>query len=172
MGLRWAVLYVHVLAAMFWIGEMLFLALVAGPYSRTLPAEERAELFRSLGRRSRPYAWTAIGLLLVTGVANLLLMGIRPAELFAWSFYLTPLGTVLGLKLAAVAVLLVGVVGHDVVLVERSARLGERLRREGPSPALLAEIERARRWASWLGRMNLFLALVVSLLGTGLVVGA
>jgi putative copper resistance protein D len=172
MGLRWAVLYLHLLAATFWIGEMLFLALVAGPYSRTLPAAERAELFRSLGRRSRPYAWTAIGVLLVTGVGNLLLMGIAPAQLFMWAFYRTSLGQVLGLKLAAVALLLVGVVGHDVILVERSARLSERVRRDGPSPALLVEIERARRWASWLGRVNLLLALVVSLLGTGLVVGA
>jgi putative copper resistance protein D len=172
MWLRWGVLYLHLLAAMFWIGEMLFLALVAGPYSRTLAAADRAELFRSLGRRSRPYAWTAIGVLLVTGVGNLLLMGLAPAQLLTWAFYRTSLGQVLGLKLAAVALLLAGVVGHDVVLVERSARLGERLRREGPSAALLAEIERARRWASWLGRVNLLLALVVSLLGTGLVVGA
>ncbi|MCL6596148.1 MAG: hypothetical protein K6V73_08045 [Firmicutes bacterium] len=165
---RRAVLYRHLVAARFWIGEMLFLALVAGPYGRTLHPPAQAELVRSLARRSRPYAWTAIGVLLVTGVANLLLKGIGPAELFSWAFYRTPLGTALGRKLAVVALLLAGAAGHDAVLVERSACLGERLRREGPSPALLAEIESARRWAPWLGRANLALALVVGLVGTGL----
>ncbi len=171
MWLRWAVLDLHLAAAIFWIGEMMFLAVVVGPYSRTLPPRQRRELFVQLGRRSRPYAWTAIAVLLVTGVANMALMGIAPLSLLDPALWRTTLGGVLALKVLAVGVLLVLVALHDVVLVARSARVDRRIGVEGPSEALVAEAARLRRWASWLGRVNLVLALIVAFLGTGLTLG-
>lgn len=171
MWLRWAVLDLHLMAAIFWIGEMMFLAVVAGPYSRTLPPRQRGELFRQLGRRSRPYAWSAIGVLVVTGVANVPLMGIAPSALLHPSFYRTPVGLVLGLKVLAVGVLLVLVALHDIVLVNRSTTVARRMEADGPLPELATEAARLRGWASRLGRLNLVLALVITFLGVGLGTG-
>lgn len=169
--LRHVVLYLHLLAAVFWIGEMLFLAAVVGPYSRTLAADVRRDLFQALGRRSRPWAWSAIGVLLVTGVLNVVLMGVPLGDLLKGLFWRTAFGTAFADKLAAVFLLLVGVFYHDVVLAGRSARLGQRVRTEGARPALLRDVERTRRAASWAGRVNLLLALVVVWFGLGLTLG-
>jgi putative copper resistance protein D len=169
--LRLLVLYVHLLAAMFWIGEMLFLAVVVGPYSRTLAPAQRAELFRQLGRRSRPYAWAAILVLLATGVGNVALMGIPFTQIVQHSFLASPLGAALALKLATIAVLLLSVIWHDLVLAERSARLQREMQARGPRPDLLAAAERTRRAAGWLGRLNLVLALVVVFFGVELMLG-
>ncbi len=171
MWLRTIVLYLHLLAAIFWIGEMLFLAVVAAPYARTLDPKERSNLFQNLGQRSRPYAWSALGLLIVTGILNVHFMGIPLADLFQPAFYRTGLGSTLGPKLALVAVLLLGVLYHDVILVNSRARLSARLRKEGPSPELTAALERSRRLASWMGRINLILALLVAWFGVSLVTG-
>jgi putative copper resistance protein D len=172
MGLRELVLYLHLVAAMFWIGEMLFLAAVLGPYGRTLPPEERGALFREVGRRSRPYAWTAIGVLVATGIANALLMGLTPAAAVQPSFVASPVGITLGLKLVTVVALIVSATWHDVVLAERSARLQAQIRAHGPRPDLVGAAERTRRVASWLGRLTLLLALRVTFFGVQLVLGA
>lgn len=169
--LRDVVLYLHLLAAVFWIGEMLFLAAVVGPYSRTLPAEVRRDLFQALGQRSRPWAWSAIGVLLVTGVFNLALMGVPLGDLVSGVFWRSGFGATLAFKLGTVLLLLVGVFYHDVILAGRSARLGERMHTDGTRPELLREVERTRRAASWAGRVNLFLALVVVWFGLGLTLG-
>lgn len=63
---------VHLLAALFWLGGMLFLALVGAPALRGLDDPElRGRLFADIGRRFRRAGWWAIGVLLVTGTLNL-----------------------------------------------------------------------------------------------------
>ena len=47
--LRQAVRFLRILAAGFWMGEILFVALVVGPVGRTLPPGERVALFREAG---------------------------------------------------------------------------------------------------------------------------
>lgn len=172
-GVQWrtVILYLHLLAAIFWIGEMLFLALVAGPYARTLEPRQRSALFQALGQRSRPFAWGAVGVLLVTGMLNVHFMGIPLADLVQPQFYSTGLGAVLGPKLASVLVLLCGVGYHDVFLVRKRAGLMRRLETEGPQPDITRALERSRRKASWAGRFNLILALLVAWFGVSLVTG-
>lgn len=74
----------HVLAAMLWLGGMLFLAVVGAPVLRGLEPALRARLFHQLGVAFRRAGWIAIAVLLATGVLNLHFTGVlRPASLGA-----------------------------------------------------------------------------------------
>jgi putative copper export protein len=141
----------HVLAALVWVGGMLFLGLVGAPVLRRVePASLRARLFRDLGRAFRPVGWAAIGVLLVTGVLNLRFVGAlgRLGEAAFWS---APYGRTLACKLLAVAAMIVGSALHDFVLGPRAGRL------DAGSPAAL----RARSRAAWLARINAAVAVIV-----------
>jgi putative copper export protein len=143
---------VHVLAAMLWVGGMLFLGLVGAPVLRRVePAALRARLFRDLGRAFRPVGWGAIGVLLATGVTNLWLTGVLDGRLATASFWSAPYGRTLAWKLAAVAAMLATSALHDFVLGPRAGRL---------DPASSAAV-RARSRAAWLARIGVVLGLAV-----------
>jgi putative copper resistance protein D len=137
--LRW----LHVLAAITWLGGMLFLALVLVPITRRLEDRAlRAHLFHEVGLRFRTVGWIALAVLVATGLGNLWLYpSLLTAPRFHW-------------KLGLVAVALVLSALHDFILGPRAGVPGA-----GPS---------ARRGASWLARINLLVVLVVVLLGLSL----
>jgi hypothetical protein len=57
---------------MLWLGGMFFLGVVGGPVLRAVePAALRQQLFQQLGLRFRSIGWSAIGVLVLTGVGNL-----------------------------------------------------------------------------------------------------
>jgi putative copper export protein len=143
----------HVLAALLWVGGMLFLGLVGAPVLRRVdPPALRARLFGDLGRAFRPVGWGAIGVLLLTGVLNLWFAGVlRGGQLATPAFWAAPYGRTLAWKLAAVAAMLAGSALHDFVLGPRAGRL------DAGSPAAA----RARTRAAWLARINVAVALVV-----------
>jgi putative copper resistance protein D len=169
MAMRQLVLFLHLAAAVFWIGDMFVIAFVVGPYARTLAPPTRAALYREIGRRSLPLAWAAIAILIATGIGNLLYLGIAPSVLLTPTFYHSTFGAFLGAKLLAVLAMLVVSAWHDFFLTRRRAALAKRLT-EAPDDATLAE-ERARqeRLARRLGQLNLILALLVLFLAAGLV---
>ena len=79
----------HVLAALFWLGGMFFLGVVGAPVLRRVePPALRQQLFHQLGARFRTAGWIAIGVLVVTGAANLHFRG-----LLRWSGALAEPGT-------------------------------------------------------------------------------
>jgi putative copper export protein len=135
-----ALRFVHVVAAVTWLGGMLFIALVLIPVLRRLddPAL-RARLVHAAGVRFRAVGWITIGLLVASGLGNLWL---RPYLLDLPRFQVK-------LALVVVALGLAGV--HDFVL-------GPRAGRPGASPA-------ARVRASWLARVNVLLVTAIVLLG-------
>src|SRR5665647_975936 len=72
---------IHVLAAFIWLGGMFFLALVGAPVLRAVePVALRQVLFDQLGRRFRSVGWITIGVLIVTGIANLHFRGLLHAQ--------------------------------------------------------------------------------------------
>lgn len=167
--LRQAVLFIHLFAAVFWIGELIFLALVVGPYARTLPSEERGSLFRAVGSRSLPLVWGAIGVLVVTGLLNLVLMGIPLGDLLSPTFYRSPFGFFLGLKLLAVLAMIVVSGIHDFVIAGKSRRLRQAsagLPTRDQSAQLGAYHNLARR----LGQINAVLAVLILFFAAGLVI--
>ena len=117
---------IHVLAALVWLGGMFFLALVGAPVLRGVePAELRQALFDQLGRRFRSVGWIALGVLLVTGVANLYFRGLMHWQ-GVWAngaFWRSTWGTALAVKLAAVLVMLVVEGYHDWVLGPRAGQI-------------------------------------------------
>lgn len=135
----------HVLAAVVWIGGMLFLGVVLTPVLRGHPPAERAALLRAVGRRFLKIAWTALAVLLLTGP---ILWSVR-------AFQVTP---TLGAKLVLVAVILYLSVVHDFSL---GPRLVDQLERGGEGE----ETARLRRQVAFLARLNTFLAVAVLILG-------
>ena len=68
-GSYYVLVTIHVLAALLWLGGMLFLGVVGAPVLRAIePPALRQRLFNELGRRFRTIGWIAIATLVVTGV--------------------------------------------------------------------------------------------------------
>jgi copper resistance protein D len=71
--LRALILWLHLLAAMTWIGAVVFLVLVVFPtLARSAPTGERLRFALSLEARCRMIVWPAVGLVLFTGLVNLM----------------------------------------------------------------------------------------------------
>jgi uncharacterized membrane protein len=136
---------IHVFAAMLWLGGMFFLAVVGAPVLRTVePPAVRAHLFRALGRAFRRLAWPAIGVMLVTGVANLAFRGLLDrATLENGAFWSSAYGHALAVKLVCVALMVVLSAVHDFVLGPRASR-----------------VETARG-AAWIARVNVLLGVLL-----------
>jgi uncharacterized membrane protein len=132
-----------VIAALTWIGGMLFIALVLVPIARRLEDQAlRARLVRETGLRFRTVAWSALGVLVVTGLVNLWM---HPALLSSSRFH--------G-KLGLVVLTLILSAFHDFVL-------GPRAGAPGADPS-------ARVRASWVARVNVLVVLVIVLLALSL----
>jgi len=77
--------WLHLLAAIAWIGGMLFLSVVLVPVLRCEPfASQKAVLFRAIARRFRSVVWSAITILLFTGPLLLHQRGIPITDPSAW----------------------------------------------------------------------------------------
>lgn len=153
MSLYYVNVYIHVLAAVFWLGGMFFLAAVGAPVLRRVePPPLRQQLFRQLGTQFRTAGWVAIAVLVVTGLLNLHLRGFLTSErLGSGAFWATPYGRTLALKLAAVGAMLVLQAVHDFVAGPRASR-----QHPGSAGAI-----RTRRSAAMLARIGAVLGLVV-----------
>jgi putative copper export protein len=132
--------FLHLAAALTWVGGMLFVALVLVPVARRLEDPPlRRRLLHDTGVRFRTVGWIAVGVLVATGLANAWL---RPELLTLARFWV---------KAALVVLAIVLSVLHDFVL-------GPRAGRPDAPPSM-------RVWASWLARVNLLLVIVIVYLG-------
>ena len=136
----------HVLAALFWLGGMFFLAVVGAPVLRAVePPALRAELFRAIGRRARKWAWISIGILILTGIVNLRYRGFLSAELWSRTeFWASPPGRALAWKLGTVVTMIAISAAHDFLIGPRAGEPGR----------TVEERARLRRWAALLARGN------------------
>lgn len=148
---------IHVLAAVFWLGGILFLALVGAPILRAVePPALRQELFRQLGTRFRVAGWIALGVLVATGLLNLHFRGLLDASVLGSArFWTEPYGRALAVKLGLVTVMLVLQAVHDFGVGPRASLL--------PAGSGAAVVLRKR--AALLARVS-------ALVGVGVVVAA
>jgi copper resistance protein D len=158
--------WLHILAAVAWVGGTLFLVIVL------VPAMRRPEfgavspaLIRLTALRFRWVGWVCFCIFAVTGVSNLAARGIGIKELRDGAFWQGSFGLTLAIKLVLVAAILLVSAFHDFFLGPRAAAAWEAHRGS-------ADTLRLRRQAVRLGRLNLLLALAVILLGSMLVRGA
>ena len=145
---------VHVLAALLWVGGMLFIGIVAAPVLRAIePAALRQQLFQRLGLRFRSIGWAALALLVVTGTINLYYRGWLSWDgaLANPAFWRTAAGHALGAKLLAVGILIALSAVHDFALGPAAGRATP-----GSLEALIL-----RRRAALLARVNAVVAIVV-----------
>lgn len=166
--------YLHIMAAVVWLGGMLFLALVLVPVVRRLePPGVGAQAMRAVGRRFLPVAWASLAVLLVTGLVNLDYRGVSPWEAVSGALLDTEFGVVLAIKLGVfLAILLLSAV-HDFVAGPRALRRMQAvgLEQGAGRPAPSTEMARLRKKLSYLARFNAVLALVAVALAVVLVRG-
>ncbi len=153
----------HVLAAIFWTGSLLFMSLLLVPALRSLKNPPlMAQMIQTVGKRYRIAGWISLAVLVVTGYAALSMRGIGVAMLTDPAFWSSPFGQTLGWKLALFASVVGLSLAHDLM---SGSRL-KVLRETNPAAA-----ERQRRIASWMGRITLILSLALVILAIMLVRG-
>ncbi len=162
---QWVV-FVHILAAMIWVGGMLFLALVLVPVLRRETAQARAAMMTVVGERFRTVGWVMIATLLITGVWNLKNRGFSWEAILMGDVLHGRWGQVLLIKLLLVTVLITSSAVHDFIVGPRSTRAA--LPPPAGDPGRAASLRRA---ASLIGRVNGLLALAVIWLAMALVRG-
>lgn len=119
MSIAWVTLiFLHILAAVVWIGGMLFLSLVLAPLLRQAEDPSSFKLwFVAAARRFRLIVRLAIVVLLGTGPLLLEARGLSVTEPSTWP-------AVLGVKLTLVGLLLLFTLLHDRLLGPRVLRIG------------------------------------------------
>lgn len=144
------ILWLHLVAAVAWIGGMLFLTLVAVPVLKPRTADsEQADLFRVMARRFRVFVWAAILVLITTGPLLLVSHGWSPFEPSRWP-------SAIRIKMSLVSLLLVLTGAHDLVIGPRVGRL-VRMPIDQRSPC----DRRLIAATPWLARGSLLVALAV-----------
>jgi putative copper resistance protein D len=155
----------HILAACVWIGGMVFLAAAVLPVLRR-PAYQAVAvpLIHAVAVQFRWIAWTTLGLLIATGVANLHVRGYGWAQVRDGSVWRGGFGHILGIKLVLVALILIISAWHDLLV-------GPRFTRAALTDPRSPRTRRLRRAAVWVGRLMLILSVAVVALGVMLVRG-
>jgi uncharacterized membrane protein len=154
--------WVHLLAAIVWIGGMSTLFLVVVPITRRKELGQNGAAFLSpIALRFRAIAWGALLVLVLTGTLNTALRGINPADLLSATYLQASYGRTFMLKLALVAVSLVLSYVHDF-------RLGPRVSALQQAGASEAEVQRHRKRLLLLARLNALVVVVVLLLAVAL----
>jgi copper resistance protein D len=135
----------HVLGAIVWVGGTVALTFIAVPAIRQLTGEPRATAMRGLGERWRPIGWSALLLLVATGItlaAHVLPNGGTGAAV------------VFGVKAGLFLALLASAYAHDFVL---GPRLAQEIRERRP--------ERSRRPLVLVGWTSFTLTATIPILG-------
>ena len=134
-GVYLASVWLHVLAAMTWIGGMVVFVAAVMPYFRRQPEAVKTAFLEWFGSRFRIVSWTCFVILAVTGTFNLWARGVRLADFIRPEWHATAFGQIVLLKLTLVAAAVLLTVVH-----ERTA---------------------AAAWARWAGRGLLLVGLAV-----------
>jgi putative copper resistance protein D len=156
-------MWVHLLAAITWIGGLLFITMVLVPTLRVPELRSNAlVLLRLTGRKFQRIAYASLVTLVATGTTNLVL------KAGSWEAVgetlTTSYGRLLVAKVGLVLVVIALALYHDLIVGPAATRAMEA---DATSAAALA----LRRQASWIGRVNTALSLVIMTLALLLVRG-
>lgn len=143
--------FIHVVAAVIWVGGILFIGFVAVPSARRLPPETRGALLDQIGRRFRSLGYIMLAVLIATGVWQAGVRGATLANVLDGSFFATRFGALLGIKVLLIVIMIAVSSIHDFVVGPASARL----------LATKRDSTRLRKQAAWLARITAVLALLV-----------
>lgn len=147
MSLSHVLLFIHLVAAISWIGGMLFLSLVLAPLVRARKAApEFLALFRCAALRFRVVVWSAIAILLSTGPLLLSQRGLSLVDPGEWP-------SILRMKIGLVGVLLTLTLAHDLLLGPQISKI-----RAAPEGSRSSWQQALIRTSAWLPRVALLVA--------------
>lgn len=147
------VMWLHLLAAVTWLGGLIFMNFVLSPAvgAKGVPPQ----FVRLMGmQRFKGFAWVSIGVVVITGVINTL-ANITRID----AFYTTQYGITLAIKIVAV-LLMIGVTAWN------SLRLGPKLAQGAPAPGAQpgTDVVNLQRRLVILSYVNVTLGIIVLLL--------
>jgi putative copper resistance protein D len=140
---------IHVMAALIWVGGVVFIGLALLPATRGLEPEKRLQMVSGAARRFRNIGWLALAVLIVTGLGMI----------HSWGFFAEAgsgglRNRLLLLKISLVVVMLICSALHDWFLGPRvSAAVS---RGDDPGPI--------RSWSMRLGQGTMVLSLLIVIL--------
>jgi uncharacterized membrane protein len=159
------IVWIHILAAMTWIGGAVFLVVVLAPVLRNPQYKDLgAVVLRATGSRLRTLGQVSLATLVITGIGLLQVRGIHAADLVNPWFYHSSFGQSVGLKILLVSVIVALSIWHDIWVGPRARDLMT----DAPAST---EAASARKHAAWLGRITLILGFVVVMLAVFIVRG-
>lgn len=160
-----ASVFLHILAAIVWVGGAVFLGAVLVPALRHPEHRDVApSLVMATGLRFRVVGWVSVAVLVLTGTANLWFRGFGWSDLVSGRLFAGPFGHVLAVKLTVVTLIVALTLYHDL-------RVGAPATRAWTERPDDPEVQRGRRAARHLGRATAALSLLAVLLGVLLVRG-
>ncbi|GBC98453.1 hypothetical protein HRbin17_00965 [bacterium HR17] len=164
-SLYFLAVWLHVLAATVWVGGMLFLSFVVIPTLRHPEVQpHRVKLLSLMAVRFRVIGWIALTTLLITGLFNVAARGFTVRDAFTGLLWEGEFGQTLAEKLTTFAVIVLLSAAHDFWVGPKATASAQQ---GNPS----ADLERWRKAAAWLGRINVALALLMVAFGVMLVRG-
>ncbi len=141
-------IWLHLLAAICWIGGMIFLSLVLVPVLKREPfTVQRPLLFRAVARRFRIMVWSAMTVLVLSGPLLLHRRGIPISDPASWPM-------VWAVKLGLVVFLLLLTLTHDLVLGPLVGKIAQ-----SPAESRTNFEQALVLWFPWVARFSLLLAL-------------
>ena len=157
-------MWLHLLAAVIWIGGLAFISMVLVPTLRDPALRVQAvPLLRAAGRKFMRIGYASLGVLVATGAANIYFKaGGSFAAAAAW--WPAPYGRLLAAKLVLAAIVIALSLYHDFAVGPAAARA---MQTDSGSAAARA----LRRRAALLGRTNALLSLAIMTLALLLVRG-
>ncbi len=163
------ILWIHVIAAVVWIGGNLILAMVIVPYFRqNLPPVQRIKLLTQIGKRFEPIVWGCVGILFFTGLINIFAaLGLSSS---ADAVINTPFMRTLFIKLMLFVVLVILTTLHSFVFGPKLAKAIEPL--DEALEELPSEIQPIRKQmsvvSSLMGVVSIFILLAAVALRMGI----
>ena len=117
------ILWLHIIAAVIWIGGNLVMAMVIVPYfKQSLSPMERIKILTQIGRGFEPIVWGCVLVLIFSGLFNIFTSGVLSSPDLIGSFMRT-----LGIKLLLVIILIILTGIHAFIMGPRLAHTVEAL---------------------------------------------
>lgn len=157
--------WVHILAAIVWVGGMFFIVLIVVPLIRKGGTGSQAVGFlHDAALRLRTIGWVCFGLVLVTGTYNLHHRGVELSMFADAAWMRSPFGKSITHKLCLFGLTVVLSAVHDFWVGPEATRVMQ-------SAPASPEAHQWRKRASWMGRLNALLALALVAYGVMIVRG-
>ena len=121
-GVYLASVYLHILAAMTWVGGMVLFATAVMPYFRNQDAGAREAFLQWFGGRFRAISWICLAILAVTGGFNLWMRGVRIEDVLRAEWRETAFGHLVLVKLALVVLAITTAALHERPATGQRAR--------------------------------------------------